>query len=336
LIFPRKEKNMTPIWKDYVETLGDTPVSSKAYAVQDDDDISVDIFTGVAYTRPGQTIPQVRLNDIVAPMLKRGFTPAGETDRAYFYARIETDGGDWSSSEEFYADWSYDPDFNPATHGLNHPVLGTVMPGQLIPLTKSSAGTYHAAISLATGVEDFNPDFNRDFLIQGLDVADESLVIADDFGTAWLDLRDYPAATKVTVGGRTFLVGGGCHQFVLYYVNAYGGWDQLVVTARTTEQDALTRYNLQTDYNNATSARGTRTVAIELAHKYTFRTGYMDEAASLKMHHLLNSPHVWLHDVIANRFYPITLTNTATEYKKGGRLYRYDIEAQLAQERIRR
>ena len=77
-------------------------------------------------------------------------------------------------------------------------------------------------------------------------------------------------------------------------------------------------------------------MAIELAHKYTLRTGYMDESSSLKMHHLLNSPHVWLHDVIANRYYPVTLTNTVTEYKKGGRLYRYDIEAQLAQERIRR
>lgn len=331
---------MQPIWKDYTTQLAATPVAGFDYTIYYSSGPGSSprgtIFAGRAFARPGATSLGVCINDIVATVLRRGFEPAGETDVPWVEVEVY-DADDYIlDTIEFNADWSYDPDFNPATDGMNHPILDTVMPGQLIPVTMPTAGTVRALISVATGVEDFNADFNRDFLIQGLDLADEDIVIASDFATGWFDLRDWPAATAVTINGKTYRVGGGCHQFVLYYVNAYGGWDTMVVTAKTDEQDAVTRYTMKTDYNNATAARGTHNYINELAHNYTFRTGCMDEAASLKMHHLLNSPHVWLHDVIANRFYPIVLTNSATEYKNGGRLYQYEFTAQLAQERIRR
>lgn len=332
---------MEPIWKDYIAELADpAPSSGFAYALYHSGGPGDNryIFTGKAYARPGQTVLGVRINDAVAPILQRGFTPAGESDFPWVEIEVEDGEANVLDTPSFRADWSYDPNFVPATHGLNHPVLDTLLPGQLVPLTKPTAGDYTAVITEVSGIVLYDPDFNRDFNADynNATTHGEDVTIADDFGTGWLDLRDYPGAIQVQIGGRTYRVGGGCDQFALYYVNAYGGWDTLPVRAKVSEQDALTRHNLQTDYNNATSQRGTHTVAIELAHKYTLRTGYMDEASSLKMHHILNSPHVWLHDVIANRFYPVTLTNTATEYKKGGRLYRYDIEAQLAQERIRR
>lgn len=332
---------MTPIWKDYIAELADpAPSSGFAYALYHSGGPGENryIFTGTAYARPGQAVLGVRINDAVAPVLQRGFAPAGEGDFPWVEIEVEDGEGNVLDTPSFFADWSYDPDFDPATDSFNIPVLDNLLPGQLVPLTKRDAGTYTAVITEVNGIVLYDPDFNKDYNADFNSASQhgEELEITTDFGTAWLDLRDYPGAIQVEIGGRTYRVGGGCDQFALYYVNAHGGWDTMPVRAKVSEQDALTRHNLQVDYNNASSARGTKTVAIELAHKYTLRTGYMDEASSLKMHNLLNSPHVWLHDVIANRYYPVTLTNSVTEYKKGGRLYRYDIEAQLAQERIRR
>ena len=53
------------------------------------------------------------------------------------------------------------------------------------------------------------------------------------------------------------------------------------------------------------------------------------------MHHLLNSPTVYLHDVVKGKVYPIVLTGSVTEHKNN-RLNQYAIEAELAQDRIRR
>ena len=64
-----------------------------------------------------------------------------------------------------------------------------------------------------------------------------------------------------------------------------------------------------------------------------------DDEAS-RMHHLLNSPNVYLLDMETDEMMPVVLTNTTTEYKtykgNGGKLVNYTIEATLAQERIRR
>ena len=53
------------------------------------------------------------------------------------------------------------------------------------------------------------------------------------------------------------------------------------------------------------------------------------------MHHLLNSPLVYLHDVSTGLIRPIVLTGNVTEYKQQA-LNVYAIEAELAQDRIRR
>ena len=71
---------MNPIWKDFILTLGETPASAVDFDLQDDNNLGVTLYSGRAYTRPGQTIPQARINDIVASQLRRGLTIIGETD----------------------------------------------------------------------------------------------------------------------------------------------------------------------------------------------------------------------------------------------------------------
>lgn len=335
---------MVPIWKDYtVELAATAEADGVLYRVLRDSAIGTVIFEGRAFPRPGANETIVRINDIVAPLLVRNFTPAGETDTPFISIYVQK----WNrallawdevDNEDFYADWSYEPDYDGEDDDLNAPPENFLMPGQLVPCTLAVNGTASYLIDyLVLGAGDFNADFNADFKTDGDAQATEQVDNDGECQTAWLDLMDYPTATQVTVNGRTYKVGGGCHQFVLYYINAYGGWDTFTVKAKTEQFDDVAHYVQEQVYDNShTYARGKRNYVNELTHRYTFHTSWMGEAASLRMHHLLNSPLVLCHDVVRNIIRPLVLTNTLTEYKHGGRLYQYTIEAELAQNRERR
>lgn len=331
---------MNPIWKDFILTLGETPASAVDFDLQDDNNLGVTLYSGRAYTRPGQTIPQARINDIVASQLRRGLTIIGETDVPYFFAYISAvgEGVIYEYEKEFYADWSYDPGFDVDTDLLNVPICDILLPGQWVPCTMRNSTTASFFITHTEAeAGDFNEDFNHDFLISGDVVDEETVANGGVLQTAWFSLRNYPTATKVEVDGRTYRVGGGCRQYALYYVNAYGGWDTFPVRANTQESDAVTHHTTEREYDNSTpSARGRSNFVNELQHKYVFHSHPLTLEQSLRMHHLLNSPCVYLHDIVANVIRPVVLTGSTTEYKRDGGLYQYTIEAELAQDRIRR
>ena len=78
----------------------------------------------------------------------------------------------------------------------------------------------------------------------------------------------------------------------------------------------------------------------ELTRGYTFRTGWLTDDESARMHHLLNSTDAYVHDLVDGTIVPVTLTGSETRYKtfrtNGRRFIDYTITAQLAQERMRR
>lgn len=335
-----------PIWKDIIYTLDQGVTQGVDYVAFGifgalEDETEEEIYTGNAYTRPGELYPRVRVNDILADKFKRGLEFLGMEDVAS-YGFILYYGGETPGVERAFADWSYDPDYNPDSMGMNFPICDILIPGQRVPCT----GSYGPAdtqweIHMETPTGDFNMDFNSDFLITSTDVETDNIEI-DAFHTAWLNLRGYPSATEVRVtdtngNARTYRVGGGCKQYALYYVNAYGGWDTLAVLGNTKVRDTLKRYTTEQVYDNTqTHNRGKVNYVNEVTRAFTFNTHPLNEDQASRMHHLLNSPHVYLHDVLTDHVYPIVLTGNTTEHSKGPGLHSYTIEAELAQTRIRR
>ena len=61
----------------------------------------------------------------------------------------------------------------------------------------------------------------------------------------------------------------------------------------------------------------------------------MTDAQSELMPQLLNATTVYVHDTKTNEVLPLVLTNSSTEHKQNG-LNQYTIEADLAQNRLRR
>lgn len=327
---------MVPIWKDItVQLSASAPAAGVAYSVWLAD---TRIFAGTAHARPGQSRTYVRINDILAPYLTRGFAPAGEADIPFAVFHVDVNNVTvWQ--DNVYADWSYDPLFDSAADPLNAPLSDILLPGQLVPATRgdeedSSQITFHIGIETPAG--DFNADFNRDFLVFATEYVDVVKTV-NPANTAWLDLMDYPSAVSVEVLGRTYRVGGGvCNKHALYYVNAYGAWDTLVIQGKTDLFDGLTRYTTERVYDNATpEARGEVNYATEIVRSYRFHTSPLPLAQSLGMHHLLNSPHVLVHDTVTGIVRPLVLTGNNTEHKQRG-LNQYTIEARLARNRVRR
>lgn len=327
-----------PIWKDYYVTLtSKTDPTSPGYdfyiALQTPFTI---IFEGMAYPAPGETYPRIRINDICADYLAHNFlqAPATPYEATFIVGRAATS----IEAVTFFNDWSYDPYYNRDTDGLAFPIIPTFAPGQLLPFS-ALGDTITAVITMEDGTtvtrvltreggNDFNEDFNEDFAIGLIEYGDAFV----------LPMDDYPNAVSVQIGGKVFRRTGRCCRYVLYYVNAHGGWDALPVEGRSIRNDALTRHTLERTYdNNDYAARGGATIVNEIRPKWEFWTGWLNADQSGRMHHLLNSPSVYIHDLEEDIVRPLLLTASTTEYKDTpGRLYAYKIEAQLAQDRIRR
>ena len=170
---------------------------------------------------------------------------------------------------------------------------------------------------------------------KGMFAASTIIVITDD-----PDAGDAAAESVEFTDGTTYRDAGDCHRYALYYMNAYGGWDAFLIRGTVTERDSLTRRTIRSPYDSGTSGRGTRNYANEIEKSWTLRTGWLTDGQSGRMHHLLNSTDVWMHDLDSDRLYPVVLTSTETEYRtyrtNGNRMTQYEVEVTLAQDRQRR
>lgn len=336
-----------PIWKDYNVTL-DSGVDYADFEIHVGDGAGPLIYSGRAYTRPGESDPVARINDVCAgwlsarlPDLGTRFTPMQVSET--FTVVV---GGSEVDSVTFVNDWSYDP-AQAWTSGsvLSDPVTGELDPRQALFFSVLSGASYvNVTLTFADGstaviavqvamTADFNDDFNGDFA-QDNDPSRS--------GTAVLDLSQYSGLASVSFQGITMKVREqGCARYLVAYVNAFGGWDTLILDGYTTRQDALTRHTVAVDHDNSDpTARGLKDYAIEVAPSWTLRTGILNDEQSLRMRHLLNSTEVYLQDLADGSWRPVVLTDTETPvqtFKGNGRQFcQYTFNAQLAQERFRR
>lgn len=327
---------MNPIWKDYyymlTDTLEDYPDGCRYRVVVN----SVVAFEGRAYPRTTDSELTVRLNDILEPYLETHL-PIQDTDYDNISCRVDIwDGSAWHSSQpiRFCRDWSYDRSVvSPGSDYPGRPILRRVHPLQYLPVWTDD-NVFEITLHYADAVGDYNNDYSSDYFVTGERTETETL---PGMGTCeFFDMRDYLGAVSVEANGNTYPV-QGCERFILYYVNAYGGWDWLPVEGKTRESDAVKRHTYEAVYNNRdhSYARGRFNHVNELTHHYTFYTGWLTDAQSELMPQLLNATTVYVHDTKTNEVLPLVLTNSSTEHKQNG-LNQYTIEADLAQNRLRR
>lgn len=335
-----------PIWKDYYVTLGTTDgIEFRIRVGSYSGDI---IYNGKAYLRPGETDNKARLNDICADYLSHALPTMARGWSALtlptFYVQAKPSGGSWTNkgSVQFTKDWSYDRTFNAASMPFSQPINGRIDARQLITYSKMNISTVSAVVTLQDGTtatiyvpvatsQDFDASFDESFA---------QSVVAAQPATVIIDISAFTGVKSVRVDGRkTYTVVGDCYKYALYYVNAFGGWDSLLIEGSGLRSDAVDRRTMSVDYdNNDATARGTLDYLNEVTQRWTLHTGRLDDDASQMMPHLFNSPEVYLADLDTGDFFPVVLDDAeqlVKEYRYNGAIF-YTITATLAQDRLRR
>ena len=333
-----------PIWKNYYVNLGSAESVEYVISYKSGDSLTA-IYSGKAWKRPGEESVRICINDVCEdwlvntfPSLSEGFS-RNDMPVEFVVQKINA-AGVYTKVDRvrFINDWSYDPDYNAETQGLAAPINGRIDARQWLLYTGLDMSEVQTEVFLSNGqsfkvfipVEisaDFNADYNEDFAIAFRSAGS---------GTAVFSLSQWGDVKKVVINGNQYDVADSCSRYVLYYLNAYGGWDSLLIEGASSEEDNLTRHMTRTNLRD----KHKDNYINEIEKVITLHTSWLSDEQSLRMHHLMNSTDVYLHDLDKNLMYPVVLESSSTPYKtfkgEGGKLVNYSIEVTIAQLRLRR
>lgn len=136
-----------------------------------------------------------------------------------------------------------------------------------------------------------------------------------------------------------YYIGDTCNKYCLYYLNAYGGWDSFLIDGNDKRTDKITSYKYIKSANNTTRQFGSKKYLNVITPSYTLFSNYLSDEEASKMHHLLESTEVYLHNLEEDEIIPVNITNSSCEYKtfsnNGKKKFYYQIEVEESQQRIR-
>ena len=315
---------MTPIWKDFTVVLGSA--DSIAYTIETD---GVVIYSGIAVKRPGDTLTRATINNICAAYLHQTLptlTLQGASAAPYVKTFDVKASGQLITSIEFVMDYSYDYGLLGHAHSLSDPVDGVI--DYRMPLLRTNADSSYLIYRK-------NVITNQGYNSSLSDAVGNYVRI-----TGTKDLN-FDITFEGTSDVTRYSVRDTCAKYALYYVNAFGGWDALVMQGTPKHSEDIKRYNVQKSYDNSESrARGLHNYTNEITPKWALKTALLTDEQSARMHHLLGSTMVYLYDIETAEVLPVVITDNSIEYKtfKNNNRQRaqYTINVQLAAERLRR
>jgi len=310
------------IWKDYEVSFGN--VAEADYTIETN---GAEIFSGHAVRRPDTAQLLVRINDVCADYLSHilpSVTARGAAnDPCAVTFTVKDAGGNTVDAVQFVDDWSFDYD-HPVS-ALSDPINGHLSAAQALVFSVLSSAATPVTLRFKDGTT-------------------QALSIASTGGPVQVvsvPLSSIANLAGITAGGRSYTIVDACHRFALLYVNAFGGWDTLLMEGLSMAADGYTRHLMAQRYdNNAASARGIKEYVNEVARRWTLRTGWLSDGEAQRMHHVFGSTTVYLYDIPAGVAVPVTIGDDTCEYKTyrntGAQMVNYTITANLAQELIRR
>lgn len=312
-----------PIWKDKIVDLGSASVLFRITTG------GTTIYEGKATARPGESTAKVRINDICADYLVN--TLPSLLDLAFTSANLPTfvvqkkPSSSWSTvtSVQFYADWSYDYGTTPSD--LSCPVNGRVDNRMSILFT-------------GRGMSALSASYHR---TSGTSTSRSISISSGSTGTGAFNAGAVSGVDRITIKSRVYYPIGSCYRYALYYVNAYGGWDQFLIEGNDMEADVVTRYIREVEYdNNTITNRGEDNYVSEVKKSWTLHSGLLTDDEASRMHHLLDSNFIYLCHISSRIMFPVIMETNTCEYKtfknQGRRMVEYTMQVSLAQSRIRR
>lgn len=133
----------------------------------------------------------------------------------------------------------------------------------------------------------------------------------------------------------------GCVKYVLYYVNARGGWDAFAIQGTAKKKDSITQYTMDKAFNNTTREFENMRYISEIKTSYELNTHYLsDEESENLAKNLIGSNMVYLQSMLDGKVKPVVITDTTATYQtyqtNGKKLCQYKINVVESQSKIRR
>lgn len=332
-----------PIWKDIEYDFGSIDqIDYSVYKVEKQRvintwvNVDVLIFKGRTCKRPTDVGNKILVNKICQNYMEPPFLGKGDigANGGYGVFKLKTeDGSTTYRTYRFVNDWSYSTDFR--TGALSHPILKDrkVAKNQLLPFTVFGNAE---KVGVPYGIK-YQEGYTDKYGKEVPDWNNTSYVINNVATEVFPNGDRGKGAKSYYIGDTEWEVVDDCTEYVLYYVNPWGGYDWFPIRAKIEEKDSITAYTYIQNYNNQTWEFGKRRYLSEITKRYTLHTQWMSEDESSRMWYLLQSNVIYLHNLKTNEIQPVVLTNTEQQHKKrlrGSRIS-YTIEVELSQHRER-
>lgn len=128
--------------------------------------------------------------------------------------------------------------------------------------------------------------------------------------------------------------------YCLYYLNAYGGYDHLLIKGNSLMSESYTRTEVRRNELNTTLKHNRDIIATDISRKWQLHTDYLSDDQWALTHHLLGSPHIFLHNLNTGEVMPVIITAHQADWKtyrnQGNRKSNLTIEVEEARTRVRR
>lgn len=324
-----------PIWKDthasYV-TMGD----SKTFTISVDGQT---IYNGRLVRKPGEAGLTTYVNRLVKDYLSakidfvRGQTihPQDNYIREFTISPATTAG---ESSYKFYCDYGYEDGAvkDNALSVISRPLHNVVDPRQILFCTFAdlSDNTSHSVkVRLRQG---------KFILAESLPnkVQTFTLRLTTSMADNIIEIYDYMALKLLA----TYEVRKTCAEYCLYYLNAHGGYDHLLINGTSKRSDNIKRTEITRVVDNTTLKHGRNDVHTEITRTWRLNTGHLTDAQWAKTHHLLGSTHVFLHNLETDEIVPVVIKANKADFNtyrnNGRRMSQLSIDVEESTKRERR
>ena len=107
-----------------------------------------------------------------------------------------------------------------------------------------------------------------------------------------------------------------CGEYALYYLNAYGGWDALLIDGTVLKKSTIKQYTTDRNINNSRIEFEQTKYINEIQDAYEINTGFLtDEQAANLSKNLIPSREVYLHFLNDNKIIPVLITDSSVTYQ---------------------
>lgn len=132
----------------------------------------------------------------------------------------------------------------------------------------------------------------------------------------------------------------GCGNYVLYYLNSYGGWDAFLIEGNVSKKDNINSFSIDRSFNNTSLDFENKRYISEIKTSYELNTGLLDDEQSANLaKNLMGSNMVYMHDLKEGMISPVVITDKNISYSKyinNIKMNSYKINIELSQSKVRR